>query len=384
MKKIISIALFMFLLGFAVPVYADIPTDASIYNEHSYKVFDTGMTWTEAASACKAAGGHLVTITSKEENDLVSGLVGLVSGRNFCWIGAKTDDKNTMRWITGETMSFTNWANGEPDNYRGNQGYGLMFSRNNTSSNGGQWGDLEESGISWNGDSFFGTEHCGYVCEWDYTLYKEYNGSGLKPLSKTEKKVDKEIKETKGEEIKGASYPLLQAKAVKVGKTSFTLNWKKLPGATKYIIYGNRCGRNNQFEYIKSTKKNYYKPKKLKKKKFYKYLVVAVKGTKVISVSKTVHVGLQPRPNPTKVKLNKSKVTLMRSGAGSTFTIKAKIKGTTLKQHRKVCYETDNVKVAKVTKKGVIKAVGPGTCNIYAYAQNGVCAKVAVTVLERK
>ena len=40
------------------------------------------------------------------------------------------------------------------------------------------------------------------------------------------------------------------------------------------------------------------------------------------------------------------------------------------------------LRTAKVTNKGVIKAVAPGTCSIYAYAQNGVCAKVAVTVLE--
>ena len=61
--------------------------------------------------------------------------------------------------------------------------------------------------------------------------------------------------------------------------------------------------------------------------------------------------------------------------------LKCSVKGTKLKQHRKVAYETDNVNVAKVSKKGLITAVGPGKCNIYAYAQNGICAKIAVTVL---
>ena len=36
--------------------------------------------------------------------------------------------------------------------------------------------------------------------------------------------------------------------------------------------------------------------------------------------------------------------------------------------------------VAKITKKGVVKGVGKGTCFVYAYAQNGVYAKVKVTV----
>ena len=242
-----------------------------------------------------------------------------------------------------------------------------------------------------------------FICEWDNTTvkptpkptqtpsptptpttpsYEDYTGEGLEPLTIPTSTMEETIITSPTEEIKGASYPLLQARAIKVGKTSFTLKWNKLTGATKYIIYGNRCGKKNKYEYIKTTKKTYYKPKNLKKNKFYKYLVVAVKGKKVISVSKTVHVGMKPKQNPTKVKLNKSKVTLRKKGAGSTFTITAKIKGTTLKQHRGVKYETDNVKVAKVTSKGVIKAVGPGKCNIYAYAQNGVCAKVAVTVLE--
>ena len=48
--------------------------------------------------------------------------------------------------------------------------------------------------------------------------------------------------------------------------------------------------------------------------------------------------------------------------------------------HRKVAWESDNLNVAKVNSKGKITAVGKGTCYVYAYAQNGVAAKIKVTV----
>ena len=47
--------------------------------------------------------------------------------------------------------------------------------------------------------------------------------------------------------------------------------------------------------------------------------------------------------------------------------------------HRKVVFESDNPKVATVSKSGKVKAVGAGKCTIYAYAQNGVFAKCKVT-----
>lgn len=69
---------------------------------------------------------------------------------------------------------------------------------------------------------------------------------------------------------------------------------------------------------------------------------------------------------------------------GKTFKLKAKAvpasKKLKVQRHRKVAYETSNNKIAKVTSKGVIKAVGKGTCYVFAYTQNGVFAKTKVTV----
>jgi len=73
-------------------------------------------------------------------------------------------------------------------------------------------------------------------------------------------------------------------------------------------------------------------------------------------------------------------VTLVKRNGLNTFQLRCSIIGTKLKQHRKIKFETDNVKVATVNKKGLITAVGKGTCNVYAYAQNGVSARIVVSV----
>ena len=66
--------------------------------------------------------------------------------------------------------------------------------------------------------------------------------------------------------------------------------------------------------------------------------------------------------------------------------LKATLKNGNLKvsKHRKVAYESDNPAVATVSNSGKIKAVGTGTCHIYAYAQNGVSAKCTVKVSAKK
>ena len=83
------------------------------------------------------------------------------------------------------------------------------------------------------------------------------------------------------------------------------------------------------------------------------------------------------------VKVNKTKVTIKK---GKTFQIKASEvkdeKKKTIKQHRKIKFESSNKAVSKVDKIGKITAKGKvkGKTTIYVYAQNGLYKKIAVTV----
>ena len=189
----------------------------------------------------------------------------------------------------------------------------------------------------------------------------------------------------------GTEFAGLQAKVTKVTKNSIKLSWKKISGADGYIIYANKCGKKNKYEKLTTVKKNSITikkvaGKKLKKGTYYKFLIVSVdSGKKVLSTSKTIHVATTGGKN-----CNDKKVTTKAKGGkvalkvGKTFKLKAKAvpekKKKKVARHRKVAYESTDESVATVSAKGVITAKKKGTCYVYAYAQNGVAAKIKVTV----
>ena len=182
---------------------------------------------------------------------------------------------------------------------------------------------------------------------------------------------------------KGSTFGLLQAKAVKVTKNSIRIQWKKVKGATKYIVYGNKCGKSNRYKKIKTVKTTSFTQKKLKKGTYYKYSIVAIKGSKAIATSKTIHVATTGGKvgNSKSVKVNKK---TFKIGVNQKATLKATAvaasKKLKVKKHRAIAFESSNKNIATVSKKGVIKGIRKGKCYIYAYAQNGVMAKVKVVV----
>jgi len=81
---------------------------------HHYYISKTKMQWTVAKAVCEEDGGHLVTISSKEENDLIDN--GRPDKSDFVWIGLTFlfgNDKLT-HWITGEPVEYTYWVSGKP------------------------------------------------------------------------------------------------------------------------------------------------------------------------------------------------------------------------------------------------------------------------------
>ena len=182
----------------------------------------------------------------------------------------------------------------------------------------------------------------------------------------------------------GSTYGKLTARVSKAGKTSQKVIWNAVPGAVKYNLYANKCGKNNKLLFLGSVTGTSFNHKGLKKGTYYKYMIVAVdKNERVAASSKVVHSatagGKVGNFKKVRTAAKKNKVNLK---TGKKFKLKAKgVKGKgKVKKHRVICYESSNPAVATVSKKGVIKGVAPGKCIVYAYAQNGVFAKVKVTV----
>ena len=198
------------------------------------------------------------------------------------------------------------------------------------------------------------------------------------------------LKQKDDKDSKGSMYYPLQLSATKTTKSSVTLKWKKVKNADGYVVYGNRCGNKSKYVKLADTVKTTFVNKKLKKGTYYKYIVVAYKGSGeekcVVSTSKVVHSATTggKAGNAKKItvkKIKKNKISLKKK---KTFSLKTKItkqsKKQTIKKHRALSYESTNQIVATVNSKGKIKAVGKGTCYIYIYHQNGISSRVKVTV----
>jgi hypothetical protein len=93
------------------------------HNNSTYQLIDDkSYTWHEAKIKAEQLGGHLATITSKEENNVVFNELNL-KGLNP-WLGA-TDEgsEGNWRWITGETWNYNNWGSHGNDNANGEEHY---------------------------------------------------------------------------------------------------------------------------------------------------------------------------------------------------------------------------------------------------------------------
>ena len=193
------------------------------------------------------------------------------------------------------------------------------------------------------------------------------------------------------EDIKGAYFARIQARASQITEKNIKLSWNRVKGADGYEVYGNRCNTKKWiYEYklkknIKNGDKKSYIDRKCKKGTYFKYIVRAYKiidRKKVtIAASKTIHVTTKggKNGNAKSLKVNKNKVILK---VGKTWHIKAKeIKESKpLRHHREVSYESSHPKALSVSKKGVIKVKKKGKYTVFAYAQSGVYRKVQVRV----
>ena len=155
--------LLLILLAIMFVVKVSLPKNVSgeTFHGHRYAIIeDPGITWFEARDICEQYDGHLVTVTSEEENDfLISTFRESIMAK---WMGGyqpnpitEEEPNEGWEWITGEEWDYTHWRLNVPNNkngiehYLGFKGFGK----------GGKLGD-------WQDFSYFHSL-TGYVIEWD-------------------------------------------------------------------------------------------------------------------------------------------------------------------------------------------------------------------------
>lgn len=155
-------------------------------NPDNYEVFNDGMTWQEAEEFCESRGGHLVTITSEQEQLVVESILREKSDiKNNYWIGLKLNDEKQFGWVTGEALDYTNWDEkyNNPNNLDGQQDAVLLYGVKNDIPVG-KWDDIKSDG-TYENYSFYGTQNFGFICEYNNSAAecKEWTDSTSLPKS---------------------------------------------------------------------------------------------------------------------------------------------------------------------------------------------------------
>lgn len=111
-------------------------------NGHTYAEIECG-SWTNCAIVARSFGAHLVTITDEAEQ---AWLITAFSGSREYWIGLTDEaEEGLWLWVNGETVSYTNWAPSEPNNFWScGEDYVMM-----NWLRPGQWNDMGSCSPEW-------------------------------------------------------------------------------------------------------------------------------------------------------------------------------------------------------------------------------------------
>ncbi len=111
-------------------------------NGHWYaRIVRDSRTWSAMRALTEGFGGHLATVTSSGESAF---LVTNVLDGSFCFVGGfqpvdAREPAADWRWVTVEPLSWTNWAEGEPNNYAPSVNEDVMAVWGD-----GKWADVNE------------------------------------------------------------------------------------------------------------------------------------------------------------------------------------------------------------------------------------------------
>ncbi len=98
---------------------------------HYYELTSSPMTWSNAEAEAVSVGGHLVTINDAAEEAWLLSQFGNYPLWNPLWIGfyqptGSQEPGGGWTWISGETVTYTNWAASEPSNSGDGEAYAAM------------------------------------------------------------------------------------------------------------------------------------------------------------------------------------------------------------------------------------------------------------------
>lgn len=113
-------------------------------NGHTYYLLDA-QSWQDSENEAVSLGGHLVTVSDADEQNWVFSTFGAFgSAHRSLWIGL-TDSavEGAFAWISGEAVTYTNWAPFEPNDFATGEDFVHMLRTDNGfGAPAGLWNDI--------------------------------------------------------------------------------------------------------------------------------------------------------------------------------------------------------------------------------------------------
>lgn len=88
------------------------------YQGHTYARYDTILSWTQAQTFCQKAGGHLASVTSRRENQVIRALLKDAPMGEYYLGGTDSVFEGDWNWSDGKPFTYAGWSYDQPDNYR--------------------------------------------------------------------------------------------------------------------------------------------------------------------------------------------------------------------------------------------------------------------------
>ncbi len=221
-----------------------------------------------------------------------------------------------------------------------------------------------------------------------YIVYRDSDNSTTDPEC-----VEAVIAEPEETESNEQAASFCSGLKIKQTDKSIKVSWTKGTGISKYSVFATYLGKKFKKTPAATSTGNSATIKKINGKKLDTAknltLYVVAYDNDGKEAGRTVKAFVAGKNNPTytnakSIKLSKKKLSLKK---GKSTSIKATIKlqdqkkkALPKKYAKELRFVSTDSKIAKVSKKGKVTAVGTGSCDIYVYAVNGLSKKVTVTV----
>lgn len=129
------------------PAVAGVLSAPVHYGGHNYYLLQQS-SWIDAEHDAVLRGGHLVTINDSAENDFVfRTFVALLSDDIGLWVGLNdAQEEGVFRWVSGEPVTYVNWALDEPNDWLGIEDYAHFLPKRDGRPDG-SWNDAPGSGV---------------------------------------------------------------------------------------------------------------------------------------------------------------------------------------------------------------------------------------------